>query len=99
MQGASARMSLPLKDLRTAVPDTTDVWLEIESRAIGVDKAQVVREVLNEWAKGKAHAFKVAYRKLQANGAQTDWLGDDDVGNARLSGGPPADAGMSRNRR
>lgn len=72
-------VSLPLKDLRTAVPDTTDVWLEIESRATGKDKAAVARDALNEWAKGKAHAFKVAHRLLQANGAQTDWLGEDSV--------------------
>ena len=75
-------MSLPLKDLRTAVPDTTDVWLEIEARAGGVDKAAVVRDVLNEWAKSKAHAFKIAHRLLRANGAQTDWLGEDSVDEA-----------------
>lgn len=72
-------MSLPLKDLRTAIPDTTDVWLEIESRATGKDKAAVAREALNEWAKARAHAFKIAHRLLQANGAQTDWLGEDSV--------------------
>lgn len=87
-------MSLPLKDLRTAVPESTDVWLEIESRASGVDKAAVVRDVLNEWAKGKAHAFKIAHRLLQANGAQTDWLGDDSVDEAI----PAAVAGTSRKR-
>jgi hypothetical protein len=85
-------MSLPLKDLRTAVPDTTDVWLEIESRASGIDKAAVVREVLNRWAKEKAHAFKVAHRLLQANGAQTDWLGEDSVDEAI----PAAVAGKTR---
>lgn len=85
-------MSLPLKDLRTAIPDTTDVWLEIESRASGKDKAAVAREALNEWAKGKAHAFKVAHRLLQANGAQTDWLGEDSVEAAI----PAANAGTSR---
>ncbi len=72
-------MSLPLKDLRTAIPETTDVWLEIESRATGRDKAAIARDALNEWAKEKAHAFKIAHRLLQANGAQTDWLGDDSV--------------------
>lgn len=75
-------MSLPLKDLRTAIPEATDVWLEIESRATGKDKAAVAREILQEWAKSKAHAFKVAHRLLQANGAQTDWLGDDSVDEA-----------------
>lgn len=85
-------MSLPLKDLRTAIPDTTDVWLEIESRATGKDKAAVAREALNDWAKEKAHAFKVAHRLLQANGAQTDWLGEDSVDAAI----PAASVGTSR---
>lgn len=85
-------MSLPLKDVRTAVPDTTDVWLEIEARADGVDKAAVIRDVLNEWAKRKAHAFKIAHRLLRANGAQTDWLGEDSVEEAI----PAAVAGRGR---
>lgn len=88
-------MSLPLKDLRSAVPEATDVWLEIESRASGVDKAAVVRDVLNEWAKSRAHAFKVAHRLLRANGAQTDWLGDDSVDEAI----PAAVAGVTRKTR
>jgi len=85
-------MSIPLKDCRTAIPEATDVWLEIESRATGIDKAAVVREVLNRWAKEKAHAFKVAHRLLQANGAQTDWLGEDSVDAAI----PAANAGAPR---
>lgn len=85
-------MSLPLKDCRTAIPEATDVWLEIEARATGKDKAAVARDALNEWAKGKAHAFKVAHRLLQANGAQTDWLGEDSVEAAI----PAAHAGAGR---
>ena len=85
-------MSVPLKDCRTAIPESTDVWLEIESRASGKDKAAVVREALNAWAKEKAHAFKIAHRLLQANGAQTDWLGDDSVDDAI----PAANAGAAR---
>ena len=85
-------MSLPLKDARTAIPEATDMWLDIESRASGIDNAAVMRDVLNEWARGKAHAFKIAYRLLRANGAQTDWLGDDSVDEAI----PAAVAGVSR---
>jgi hypothetical protein len=48
-------MSLPLKDVRSAVPEATDMWLEIEAARRAVDKATVVRDVLNEWAKGEAH--------------------------------------------
>lgn len=88
-------MSLPLKDLRTAIPEATDVWLEIESRTTGKDKAAVVRDALNEWAKEKAHAFRVAHRILQANGAQTDWLGEDSVEAAI----PAASVGTTRKSR
>lgn len=86
-------MSLPLKDIRSAVPESIDVWLEIESRALGLDKAAVVREVITAWARSKAHAFKVAHQLLHANGAQTDWLGEDSVTAAI----PAAHAGIGRN--
>lgn len=89
-------MSLPLKDLRTGIPEATDLWLEIEAAASGKDKATVAREWLGKCAKAKAHAFKIAYRRLQANGNQVDWLGDDDVGNAHPLGGLPADSGRGR---
>lgn len=92
-------MSLPLKDLRTGIPETTDMWLEIEATATGKDKATVAREALNAWAKDKRHAFKIAYRLLQANGSQTDWLGDDDVGNARPAGSMTAVTGLNRSER
>ena len=87
-------MGIPLKDIRSAVAESTDTWLEIEAAASGVDKAAVVRGVLDDWAKAKAHAFKIAYRRLRANGAQTDWLGEDSVDDAL----PTAHGGVSRKR-
>ncbi len=81
-------MSIPLKDFRLAIPESTDVWLESEARAFGKDKAAIAREVLSEWAKRKAHAFKVAHKLLASNGLQADWLGDE-----------PEDDGASRSTR
>jgi len=79
-------MSIPLKDYRTAIPESVDVWLEIEAQATGKDKATVGREVLLSWAKDRFHAHKVAARRLQANGMQPELFGDE-----------PADAGTTRN--
>jgi hypothetical protein len=75
-------VSIPLKDYRTALPETTDAWLDIEAEASGKDKAAIGRDVLNEWAKSKAHAFRVAARRLHANGLQMELLGLDDAGKA-----------------
>lgn len=65
-------MSTPLKDFRLGVTEAIDMWLDIEASARGIDKIVVGREVLAEWAKAKAHAHRVASRKLAANGLQPD---------------------------
>jgi hypothetical protein len=70
-------MSLPLKDFRLGITESIDIWLDAEASAFGKDKAAVAREILNEWAKRKAHAHKVAARRLTANGMQPELFGDD----------------------
>lgn len=70
-------MSLPLKDFRLGITESIDIWLDAEAAAFGSDKAAVAREVLAEWAKRKAHAFKVAQRRLIANGLQPELTGLD----------------------
>lgn len=79
-------MSTPLKDYRTAVPESVDVWLDIEAQATGKDKATVGREVLVAWAKDRFHAHKVAVRRLEANGMQPELFGTE-----------PGDDGIARN--
>jgi hypothetical protein len=78
-------VALPLKDFRTGIDEFTDVWVEIEAATTGKDKAAIGREIMREWAKRKAHAHKVAARKLAANGIQPELFGDDteDDGIAR----------------
>lgn len=78
-------MSLPLKDFRTSIPEAVDLWLDIEALTTGSDKSAIAREILTQWAKSKAHAHKVAARRLQANGLTAELFGDD-----------PADAGVKR---
>lgn len=76
-------MSLPLKDFRLGITESIDIWLDAEAAAFGSDKAAIAREVLQEWAKRKAHAYKVAQRRLAANGLQPELTGlvleDDGV--------------------
>lgn len=70
-------MSLPLKDLRTSIDESTDLWLEIDAQARSIDKAAIARQVLREWAKQKAHAHKIAAKRLAAHGLQPELFGDD----------------------
>lgn len=71
-------MSAPLKDLRVPVPEAVHMWLEAEAQAFGTEIQAVAREVLKEWAKKKAHAYKVATKRMKANGLQMELVGEDD---------------------
>lgn len=88
-------MSLPLKDFRLGITESIDIWLDADAVAFGTDKAAVARDVLAQWAKRKAHAFKVAHRRMASNGLQADWLGEE----MEEDGVAPADAGASRKER
>lgn len=76
-------MALPLKDFRLGITESIDLWLEVEHRASGRDKASVAREVLTAWAKDRAHAHKVAARLLAANGVQPELFGDEPEDDGR----------------
>lgn len=70
-------MSIPLKDHRTSIDEPTDMWLEVEASVQRKDKSAISREVLRAWAKEKAHAYKLATKRLQAHGIQPELFGDD----------------------
>jgi hypothetical protein len=70
-------MSVPLKDFRLGITETIDIMLDAEATAFGTDKAAIAREVLRDWAKRKAHAYKVMARRFAANGIQPELFGDD----------------------
>jgi hypothetical protein len=78
-------MSTPLKDFRGSFDESSDMWLEIEAQALGIDKQTVVRQIVKEWAKKKVHAYKLATKRLQANGLQPELFGDEteDDGSSR----------------
>lgn len=71
-------MSLPLKDHRTSIDESTDMWLEVEASVQRKDKSAISREVLRAWAKEKAHAYKLATKRLQAHGIQPELFGEEE---------------------
>ena len=79
-------MALPLKDFRLGIDEAIDMWLEIDATVLKKDKAAIAREVLRAWAREKAHAYRLATKRLQANGMQPELFGDeteDDGANAK----------------
>ena len=79
-------MTLPLKDVgRLGVNEQTHAALTAESAAFGRTMQDVIRDVLDEWAAKKAHAYKVYARQVIANGAQAELPGfdTDDAGGRR----------------
>jgi hypothetical protein len=85
-------MSIPLKDHRTSIDEATDMWLDVEASVMRKDKAAISREILKEWARTKAHAYKLATKKLQAHGIQPELFGEEEHDFT-------ADAGASRSRK
>lgn len=81
-------MAIPLKDFRLGITETIDIMLDARALAFGKDKAAIAREVLAEWAKKEAHAYKVMQRRFAANGMQPELFGDEteDDGVSRSSG-------------
>lgn len=78
-------MSVPLKDFRLGITESIGAALEAEGAAFAKDMQVVAREVLQDWADRKHHAYTVYARRVLANGMQPD-----------LPGFEPADAGTQR---
>lgn len=72
-------MSAPLKDFRVPIPEAVHLWLEAEATAFGTDMQTIARNILKDWARRKAHAYKVATKRLQANGMSMELFGLEDV--------------------
>ncbi len=81
-------MSVPLRDLkfdRVAISETVHAALEAEAMAFDRTMESVARQVLQEWADRKAHAYRVYARRVIANGNQTELPGfeTEDAGAKR----------------
>jgi hypothetical protein len=70
-------MALPLKDFRLGISDSIAALLEAEAAAFGKDMQTVAREILQDWADRKHHAYTVYARRVLANGMQSELPGFD----------------------
>lgn len=74
------RVSLELRDLRAKVTIETDLVLDAESRALGLDKSEIVRDVLHLWATKRIHAATVLHKLLCSEGLAQDSKGSSGSG-------------------
>lgn len=61
-------MADELVDYRGRITALSDALAQGEADSRGIDKAVVVREVLDAWAKQRAHAASLAHADLLAQG-------------------------------
>jgi hypothetical protein len=68
-------MAKSIKDFSLAISESIHAALESEAEAFDKTMQVVAREVLQDWADRKDHAFKVYARRLRSNGVQTEFDG------------------------
>lgn len=61
-------MSADLRDLRAKITVETDCALTATSRARGMDRSEIVREVLHVWAQQQIDAAMLLQKQLIAEG-------------------------------
>lgn len=61
-------MAAPLEDLRAKITTRSHCALLSHARAHGIDKSEVVREVLDDWAGRQIHSASMLQRCLRAKG-------------------------------
>jgi hypothetical protein len=71
-------MAKAVKDLgRVLVSEMTDLVLDVEARARKRDKQEVLREVLDAWARERHAALRLFARRAAAKGIQLELDVDD----------------------
>lgn len=61
-------MSLDLKDLRAKITVEADCAIEAVSRVRGVDRSEIVREVMHRWALQQIETCKVMHNLMRSEG-------------------------------
>lgn len=68
-------MAKPIKDFSLALSESIHAALEAEAEAFDKTMQGLAREILQDWANRRAHAYKVYARRVIANGSQTELPG------------------------
>ena len=61
-------MSLELRDVRAKISVEADCAIEARAQARGMDKAEMLREIVELWATAEIHAATLLHRKLRGEG-------------------------------
>ena len=84
-------MAAPLKDFRGKITAETDCVLEAHTRVSGQDRAELVRQILHDWAVERIHEHRVLEKLLRAEGLAGESQGSG--GNRRESKGTAGSRG------
>jgi hypothetical protein len=61
-------MADELRDLRARINVAADVAIDVEAKRRGLDRSELVREILDQWAADKIHAAHALIAGLTAEG-------------------------------
>jgi len=61
-------MSAELKDFRGKITAETDCVLEAQSRVTGVDRSEIVRNLLHKWALERIEESRLLHHQMMAQG-------------------------------
>lgn len=61
-------MAAPLEDLRAKITARSHCAPAAHARAHGIDKSELVRNIIDEWAGRQIHGASMLYRCLKAKG-------------------------------
>ena len=67
-QEGAASMAAELIDLRAKITERTHQVLEAHARAHDVDKSEIVRKVMDEWAAKEIHVSSLVHRLTRVQG-------------------------------
>lgn len=86
-------MAAPLEDLRAKITARAHCALVAHARAHGLDKSEVVRDILEAWAARQIHGASMLARCLRAKGetAAAEGIGAASQGIAGSAGDSPLD--------
>lgn len=76
-------MSLDLKDLRAKITVEADCAIEAVSRVRGVDRSEIVREVMHRWALQQIETCRVMHNLMRSEGAVGARAGTPAAGQGR----------------
>jgi hypothetical protein len=76
-------MSLDLKDLRAKITVEADCAIEAVSRVRGVDRSEIVREVMHRWALQQIETCRVMHSLMRSEGAIGASAGQSSAGRGK----------------